>query len=189
MNFTNIEIVTIAAFLLGGDAKKVDTEDIAVKANDLAPGRFTWKKYPDQINIDNVRKRLSDAKNKDRFSYLSGDFSTGWKLTRAGLKLVNDKLKFLDESKLARSPNYQKDTVWIRNEKNRIMSCDGFKKYTTSNNSKILKTEIQEIFRIDEYIVGNSRKNKILRIYNMFINDPDIGYAIKYFYDRINENE
>ena len=54
----NHEVVTLAAYLLGGDTQKVDTEDIAVKANELAPGRFTWRKYHDQINIDTVRKRL-----------------------------------------------------------------------------------------------------------------------------------
>jgi len=61
--FSNTEIVTIAVYLLGGASNYVDTEDIAVKVDELAPGRFTWRKYSDQINIDNVRKRLSDAKN------------------------------------------------------------------------------------------------------------------------------
>jgi hypothetical protein len=37
--FSNIEIVTIAVYLLGGDSKYIDTEDIAVKVNELAPGR------------------------------------------------------------------------------------------------------------------------------------------------------
>ena len=36
--FSNIDIVTIAVYLLGGDSKYVDTEDIAVKVNELAPG-------------------------------------------------------------------------------------------------------------------------------------------------------
>jgi len=39
----NREIVTLAVYLLGGDAHWVDTEDIAKKANELAPGRFTWR--------------------------------------------------------------------------------------------------------------------------------------------------
>ena len=39
-------------YLLGGETRRVDTEDIAVKANELAPGRFAWKKYPDQINLE-----------------------------------------------------------------------------------------------------------------------------------------
>ncbi|MFZ0829061.1 MAG: hypothetical protein WAO02_16730 [Verrucomicrobiia bacterium] len=45
---SNHEIVTLAVYLLGGDSKRIDTEDIAVKANELAPGRFNWRKYRDQ---------------------------------------------------------------------------------------------------------------------------------------------
>ena len=60
---SNHEIVTLAVYLLGGDTQYVDTEDAAVKANELAPGRFTWRKYRDQINIENVRTFLSDAES------------------------------------------------------------------------------------------------------------------------------
>ena len=67
-SFSNIEIVTLAIYLLGGNSKYIDTEDIAVKSSELAPGRFTWRKYPDQINIDNIRKRLSDAKDQKKGS-------------------------------------------------------------------------------------------------------------------------
>ena len=38
---SNHEIVTLAAYLLGGDSKRIDTEDVAVKTNEIAPGRFT----------------------------------------------------------------------------------------------------------------------------------------------------
>jgi hypothetical protein len=64
--FANHELVTLAVYLLGGDSKPIDTEDVAIKTNELAPRRFTWRKYPDQINIDTVRKRLWDATNKKR---------------------------------------------------------------------------------------------------------------------------
>lgn len=61
-DLSNHEIVTLAVFLLGGDSQRIDTEDTAIKANELAPRRFTWRKYPDQINIETVRKRLWDAR-------------------------------------------------------------------------------------------------------------------------------
>jgi hypothetical protein len=46
---SNHEIVTLAVYLLGGDSKRIDTEDVAVKSNELAPGRFTWRKYADHF--------------------------------------------------------------------------------------------------------------------------------------------
>jgi hypothetical protein len=69
---SNHEIVTLAVYLLGGDSKRIDTEDVAVKANELAPERFAWRKYPNQINIENVRTFLSDAKKLKNEAYLIG---------------------------------------------------------------------------------------------------------------------
>ena len=59
---SNHEIVTLAVYLLGGASQFIDTEDIAMKANEIAPGRFTWRKYPQQINIENITAFLWDAK-------------------------------------------------------------------------------------------------------------------------------
>jgi hypothetical protein len=80
----NYELVVLAAFRAGAQTKLVDTEDIAVKANNLAPGRFCWRKYKDQINIDTVRKRLWDATKAEKGGYLIGSEKTGWRLTKAG---------------------------------------------------------------------------------------------------------
>ena len=39
-NLTSTQIVVLAAYLLGGERKPIDTEDLAIKAYELAPGRF-----------------------------------------------------------------------------------------------------------------------------------------------------
>jgi hypothetical protein len=89
-NLTNqlaqYEIVTLAVYLLGGDQNAVDTEDAAIKAHQLAPGCFTWRKYPDQINLELVRANLSNAKKPQNGELLLGSGRTGWSLTKAGLK-------------------------------------------------------------------------------------------------------
>jgi len=76
--------VVVAALLAGAKTASVDTEDIAMKANELAPGRFTWRKYKDQINIDTVRKRLWDATKPEKGSLLIGSEKMGWRLTKVG---------------------------------------------------------------------------------------------------------
>ena len=72
-----VDVVTWAVFLLGGDLNPVDTEDVAVKAHDLAPGRFAWQKYPGQINLELVRVHLSDAKKVNNGRRLSGSGRQG----------------------------------------------------------------------------------------------------------------
>ena len=42
--FPNDEMVVFATYLAGGRNAYADTEDIAVKANEISPGRFTWRK-------------------------------------------------------------------------------------------------------------------------------------------------
>ena len=49
---TNHEVVLLAVYLLGRETSPTDTEDIAVKADELAPGAFKWRKYPAQINME-----------------------------------------------------------------------------------------------------------------------------------------
>ena len=48
VEFSKPELVTIAVALLGGDTMYVDCEDVALKVNDIAPGQFNWRKYPER---------------------------------------------------------------------------------------------------------------------------------------------
>jgi len=108
--FSNIELVTIAVYLLGGDSKYVDTEDIAVRTNELAPGRFAWRKYPDQINIQNVGKRLSDAKNPDKGGYITGSYIDGWILSEKWIRILQKNgLKDLEGASISRPPLNKKE--------------------------------------------------------------------------------
>ena len=77
-HFSNLEIVTLTVYLLGGESNYVDLEDVAIKVNELAPGRFAWKKYPDQINIEHVRTSLSDAKKSENGGYVLGSVDEGF---------------------------------------------------------------------------------------------------------------
>jgi hypothetical protein len=49
---SQVEVVTLAVYVLGGESAQLDTEDIAIKANEFAPGRFASRKYPTQINLE-----------------------------------------------------------------------------------------------------------------------------------------
>src|SRR3989344_6922978 len=97
---SNREIVTLAVYLLGGETQRIDTEDIAVKANEIAPGRFAWRKYPEQINIDVVRKRLWDATKPEKGEFLFGTEKEGWLLTSKGLQFSKKMIKQVSKNGL-----------------------------------------------------------------------------------------
>jgi hypothetical protein len=103
-SLANHEIVTLAVYLLGGDTHRIDAEDIAVKTNELAPRRFTWRKYPNQINLEAVRKRLWDARTPKKGGYLIGSDNAGWSLTPKGIMFARSKQAVLNKLNLARKP-------------------------------------------------------------------------------------
>jgi len=85
---TRPELVTLAVHSLGGDLRVVDTEDVAVRVNELAPGVFSWRKYPQQVNLELVRVALSDAKKPQNGSLLLGSGRQGWRLSSAGVDWI-----------------------------------------------------------------------------------------------------
>jgi hypothetical protein len=175
---TNQQIVVIAAYLVGGDSKRADTEDIAVKANEIAPGRFTWRKYPQQINIETVRKRLWDACKPSNGAYIWGSEKEGWVLTEAGVTFARKSVEAVTGSKKRLS---LKERSWLRLERERLISTDAFRKYNMQNRGAITKRDAEGFFRIDNYVKGEAREQKMLRILNAFGEDLELGPAVKRF--------
>lgn len=184
-SFSNVEIVTFSVYLLGGISEYIDTEDVAVKANELAPGRFTWKKYKDQINIYNVRKGLWDGRDPKKCGYILGSHDKGWMLSKKGLAFCKFKIKDLYETDLRETPIHHKELNWMKHEKTRMLSSTAFQKASSDRADEITKSELEEFFRVDDYIIGDARERKLTRIINIFDEDPELSSIIKVLYERI----
>jgi hypothetical protein len=182
----NHQIVVIAAYLLGGDSHRVDTEDVAVRANELAPGRFTWRKYPEQINIDTVRKRLWDACNPEKGGYISGSERDGWLLTEAGVSFARENVDTVPGSKKRAS---LRERAWLKSERERLLSSDAFLKYKDSGEIAITKRDAESFFRIDNYVRAEAREQKLLRILNAFGEDSELGPAARKFASIVREDK
>ena len=174
----NVEIVTLAVYLLGGHSLPVDTEDIAKKANELAPGRFIWKKYQDQINIEIVRVRLSDAKNLSKGGYLVGSTKKGWRLSELGLQFCKKRARdfTVRESELEKTPPMDNaEMAWQSREKARMLGSTALELLKSKGEDAVSAQEAEAFFRIDDYIVGEARKKKVHRIIDIFKNDQELG--------------
>lgn len=186
---SNHEVVTLAVYLLGGETQRIDTEDIAVKSNELAPGRFTWRKYRDQISIDSIRKRLWDASQPEKGSYLYGGERDGWGLTPEGLAFARAKQEVLAKANLTREPMNAKERISFRRERERMLSSDAFAKFSTSQAEEISAREAESFFRVDAYVTGDARMEKILRAKNRFGEDPELGPLIKLLESKLTKGE
>src|ERR1017187_1048899 len=174
-DLSNSEIVVIAALRAGAAGVHVDTEDIAVKANEIAPGRFTWTKNPDQINIDTVRKRLWDAR---KCGHLVGSERDGWLLTETGATFARKYRRSLRIEKTTRLSLNERN--WRRMEKTRLLATAAYMKFGSGQISSITIREAQGFFRIDAYVSSSATENKILRLLNAFSDDREVGPAVKH---------
>lgn len=174
----NHEIVVLAVYLLGGKTRPVDTEDVAVKANELAPGRFVWRKYPKQINLEIIRVYLSDAKKQTKGSYLTGSGTDGWLLTSSGFTFAKKHAKLLGSTDLAREVIDPREKKWRRGERARLLRSEALKKFVAGDISHISVAEAAAFFRVDNYVSNQMRQRRVARISNAFGKDPVLGKAI-----------
>ncbi len=177
-DLSNVDIVTLAVYLMGGMSSYVDTEDAAIKANEIAPGRFSWRKYPEQINIANVEKRLYDAKIKT--GYLLGSRKKGWILSEDGLRTAKEKIETLKIVDLSRAPANKREMVWKHREKERMFASTAYEKYTSGKIGEITIQEAEAFFRVNDYVTGIARKERLTRVQNTFGKDPVLGEIVNY---------
>lgn len=171
------EIVTLAVFLLGGDQHAVDTEDAAVKAQALAPGRFSWSKYPEQINLELVRVYLSSAKSSQKGAWLSGSGRTGWVLTPAGLEWARAAEKRVAGVDLSRARSESRagsidENRW-RRERDRVRSTAAWMQWADGVRT-LTPAAAAEVFRVDSYVTGQLRETKVTRLLSLFQDDKGV---------------
>lgn len=184
-DLSNLELIALAVYVLGGDSRYVDTEDVAVKANALAPGRFSWVKYPDQINIHTIKTYLWDAKSSRKGSLLLGSEKEGWMLTESGLAFTRSRLSALNGVKASRRKLSPGEQQWRRTERVRMLKSDAFRKLSAGDADGVTREEAEAFFRLNAYVVGEARKRKIHRILNTFGDDKDLGTAVRSLAEKV----
>lgn len=172
------EIVALAAYLTGADREKVDTEDIAVKANEIAPGRFSWRKYKEQIDLDLIYKHLWDLTQDDKGALVTGSKKGGWMLTPAGTAFAEREVSKLETLQEARVKRPRNEELWLGRERNRMLAEPAYRKVQEGRASEISKVEAEKFFRLDEYVIGGARERKIQQAQNAFQADPELGTAV-----------
>jgi hypothetical protein len=182
------EVVTLAVYLLGQGQRAIDTEDVAVEAHRLAPGRFSWKKYPDQINLELIRVYLSDAKTKSELIIGSG--RTGWRLTQRGLKWAQQVAQGIENIQTSRTRAQLRsgsiDEQRYHRERSRILSTDAWKIWKEGRGD-VPAAAAKEVFRIDSYAKGDLRETKITRVRSLFSDDDDLRPFLDHIINDLNQ--
>ena len=181
------DIVTVAVLMLGGDTKFVELEDIAIKANELGPGLFTWRKHTGQIDKELVRVFLSDAKKEKYGAHLQKGDNDDWILTTSGVAFAHKLANRIDSAILQGRRLSEADKRRLTKERLRILATPAFRKATSGSSQSISPREAEEFFRLTPYVVGKRRTTKVQKLVNTFSGDPEIGSAIPVVAERLPE--
>ncbi len=174
------ELVALALYVLGGSEVLVDTEDVAVKAHEIAPGRFSWRKYPNQINLELVRVALSDAGKPERGALVTGTGKSGWSLTNAGQQWAETNAhRFLGldltKPRAERTAGSVDERRWQR-ERARMLTSEAWQQWDDGHDAAaITRLAAQDLFRIDRYVDERTRELKVNRVRALFSEDEDLA--------------
>lgn len=194
---TNVEIVLYALYLLGGTKKKIFTEDIAKKSFELAPSRFSWRRYPQYPDIEPTRRILITARDEKRLitgragEATSLKSSDGWIFSPEGI-LWLEKNKTLITKALGKKEQSVNRTE-LSKKLNDLESSIAYKKFLRDNTcfsiklyeftdflnvnldtpSSIIRDRIDTI----RVIAATGKRNKLLNFVNQcekqFVNLQD----------------
>lgn len=168
------EVVVLAVAELGGAERSIDTEDVAIRCHELAPTLFSWRKYPQQVNLEIVRVSLSDAKKQKNGHLLSGSGREGWRLTRRGLDWlaqVAPSKRVEGRAALSKRTAGSIDTVRAAREAARI---EAMPVWTAWREGRLVQIdEARAIFRIDGYTSDQLLELKLTRLLNLFTADSE----------------
>lgn len=173
------EVLALAMLNLGGESRFVDTEYIAVEANRIAPGRFRWVHFPDQINIHNIKSCLWKSKSAETGYLVLGSDKRGWMLTEKGAGLAVKLASQLPGVFPAISRQDDKSDKWKIVERARLINSDAYKRFIDGGAEETTRSEVEAFFRLNDYVTGDVREKKIVRLLNAFGIDPDLGNAVK----------
>ena len=174
------QLVALALYVLGGGGQVVDTEDVAVRAHDIAPGRFSWRKYPEQINLELVRVALSDARKRENGTLVTGTGRSGWSLTPQGQRWAEANAprllgRDLTKQRAERSAGSIDERRWQR-ERMRMLTTDAWRQWSEAHDASAIEQEAaHDLFRIDRYVVGRGRELKVNRMREMFSDDEELS--------------
>lgn len=180
----NDQVAIVALLSLGGDRTPIDTEDIAVCSDELAPGRFRWRKFKEHIDLGLVRNGLQDARKK---GLATGGALRGWTLTETGIAEARSLLpRVSDPSTRERLAIEQKQ--WETRERTRLLTEPSFRRALEGGADALTKRDILRLFRLDEYASKERMTERTRRFSGAFIDDPAMKRTLSDLIRRL-ENE
>jgi len=173
-SLSNYQIVTIAIALLGGDADHIDREDIAIKANEIAPGKFNWRKYTNRIDLDAIGVALRDAKKIKNGELVVGNNSRGWMLSPNAFRWLS--LFTQDDNEIDIQLKEKRSAVekTQQAERERLFRTSAYKLFISGKESEVSQQEFFQFTRINEYFKAKAKERRYTIVENAVSSDEEL---------------
>jgi len=172
---TNAQIAALALAHLDGGEHAIDTEDLAMKMAALAPDRFRWKKYPEQINLGLVRSSVARLRRSDP-PLASGGVRDGWMLTPAGIAWCQRALGLRGADP---SPSAERAAL--------LRQTAAFTKFQGGVSDDLTVYDARQFFKIDEYTSHRRRRERYQAVCNTASGDDALTALVTYLRERFSE--
>ncbi len=170
-----IDYVIVALDNLGGATRPIDIEDIAMEAYRLAPHRFRWRRYPEQVDIAGVRDGLSDARKPESGVLVAGDRKHGWTLTVNGLAAAKARSRYLPAAGEGPSRERVRVDVPVRAaERHRVMTSRALQKARSGAIDSVTTQDVRELLRIDPYVTEAKYAQRVSLVMNALADEPEV---------------
>lgn len=171
------ELVTLALGELGAGERPVDTEDVAVKAHELAPTAFAWRRFPEHINLELVRVALVDASRPKPVPLAQGKGRGGWLLTDQGVTwYAANKDRLLAALKRPTESGAvkvkQPETQHRERERIRVARTDAWRHWVADD--PVTSQQASAVFRVDQYTSPHNRLTKVRGMRLLFEGDQEL---------------
>jgi len=165
---TQMDIVVLSAFILDGARHFVHLEDIAIKAAELAPKRFSWEKYPNRINLETVRLALKHELSATNCRIIGG-IKDGFMLNPKGFEwCLNVKLN------LPREGVIERVTGDIKAMKGSLT----YRKILKESVRNITLNDVHSILKIDNYFNQRMIRERVMALHNAAVLDSQLKEMI-----------
>ena len=98
LDANNTDVFVWALYVLGGNHRQVDVEDIYLKTFEIAPARFGWRTRPDLPNFKKTAKALQEIEAKSHVGLLQSLGANYRRLTDAGVAWVENYKSILEKN-------------------------------------------------------------------------------------------
>lgn len=178
LKVSNSHLVVVAVAELGGENHFVHPEDIAIRVDEIAPGKFRWQKFHDFIDIHLVKKALQDTKRKHGPDgpLLTGDNTKGWMLTPAGQEWFRqtavDLLAGNERTEVNRKFSVEAEQ---EAERTRMRKTNAFMLFESGREGDISLVDFRRFARINEYFLSKTRTRRFALVDNVVSSDEELA--------------